>query len=152
MIMIMLQLQQPNTISVTMAWPILSLFFGLLFQCSVGGPISSSPLVLQYQEPPIHWNQLSPIRNIRKASTAVAKAVALKQTAQAQALHLKIAAAPVALSPPSSDNFGHYGIDKILCLGPIEDVVQRACAHVKKKGYKLRTYKIGERAVLCERR
>ena len=131
---------QPNTISVTM----LSLFFSLLFQCSVGGPISSSPLVFQYQEPPIHWNQLSPIRNIRKASTAVAKAVALKQTAQAQALHLKIAAAPVALSPPPSDNFGHYGIDKILCLGPIEDVVQRACAHVKKKGYE----HIGDGALL----
>ena len=144
--MIMLQLQQPNTISVA----ILSLFFGLLFQCSVGGPISSSPLVLQYQEPPIHWNQLSPIRNIRKASTSTA--VALKQMAQAQASHFEIAAAPAAQSPPSSDNFGHYGIDKILCLGPIEDVVQRACAHVKKKGYKLRTYKIGERAVLCERR
>ena len=89
-----------------------------------------------------------PVHSIREASNALA----MEPMAQAQTSQFQLAAAAVALSPLSFDTFGHYGIDKILCLGPIEDVVQRACAHVKKKGYKLRTYKIGERAVLCERR
>ena len=42
---------------------------------------------------------------------------------------------------------GHYGIDKILCLGPgegTEDVVQRACNYAKKRGYE----HIGDGAVL----
>jgi hypothetical protein len=33
---------------------------------------------------------------------------------------------------------GHYGIDKILCLGPgegTEDIMQRACNYAKKRGY-----------------
>ena len=42
---------------------------------------------------------------------------------------------------------GHYGIDKILCLGPgegIEDVMQRACNYAKQRGYE----HIGDGAVL----
>jgi uncharacterized membrane protein YidH (DUF202 family) len=283
--MTMFQPQQPNTISVA----ILSFFLSLLFPCSVGGSISSSPLVFQYQEPPIHWTQVGPSVktsvpngiNEKKASelhtllcpttgtlpapdyvatrssltsscelgsTVVvsggetttglfvrhkqqksqqqrqqpsqqrsrnsatnkvnhcvmvlfvfilvvgvfivfmppgkkrkkkkkicsrsekkslhnfnfviavlflcappihsrreaSNALAMEQMAQAQAAQFELVAAAVAPSPPSSAAFGHYGIDKILCLGPIEDMVQRASAHVKKKRYE----NIGEGAVL----
>ena len=63
----------------------------------------------------------------------------MEQMVQSQAaqVEFKLAAAAVAPSPPASDTFGHYGIDKTLCVGPgfeIKDVVQWACVHVKKGG------------------
>jgi len=81
-----------------------------------------------------------PVHSICEASNTLA----MEQMAQAQATQFQLAAAPAAPSPFSSDTFGHYGINNILCLGPIEDVVQRACAHVKIKGYE----HIGEGALL----
>ena len=84
-----------------------------------------------------------PIYSIFGAS----KALTMEQMAQAHSAQVELAAAAVAPSSPSSDTFGHYGIDKILCVGPgfeIEDVVQWACAYVKKRGYE----RIGEGTVL----
>jgi len=72
---------------------------------------------------------VSPIHN----STRASKALTMEQMAQAHSAQVELAAAAVAPSPPSSDTFGHYGIDKILCVGP--DVVQWACVYVKKRGY-----------------
>ena len=92
---------------------------------------------------PVLFLCVFPVHSIVEASSALA----MKQMDQAHSAQVELVAAAVAPSSPSSDTFGHYGVDKILCVGPgfeIEDVMQWACAYVKKRGYE----RIGEGAVL----
>ena len=58
------QSQFTHTIMIQIHIQVVALLFSLLLQCSVGGSSSSSsPLVFQYQQRNVHWDQLGPSVN-----------------------------------------------------------------------------------------